>query len=267
MDTPRLNAVDMSRWGGEFTLEEASAMKAIGITHVIVGDGHPQGAGLWARQQAEMALSQGMTVDGYIYLYFKADASDQCRQALNTLSGLPIRMWWLDAEDTESNDLSPMERLIFLDKCLDTLKKDQPTFKVGIYTGRWWWIPMVANSDRFSLYPLWNSYYDGNPDDSGLPYGGWTSSAIEQYEGTTNICGQSVDLNYAKNFEVDVTEEQFAAWFEKYMGLLFPAYIEAYFKGEFTARNGQLNPGEAQDSGPVQPWKWQAGVMDVSKDA
>ena len=55
------------------------------------------------------------------------------------------------------------------------------------------------NSTQFVGLPLWNAYYDGDPDEDGLPYGGWEHSAIEQYQGTTDLCGQSVDLNFAKN--------------------------------------------------------------------
>lgn len=199
MTEPRLNAVDMSRWGGELTLEEALAMKALGVGLVIVGTGHPGGAGMFARQQARVADIAGLRVEAYIYLYMAGDAAEQVRQALATMEGLPVRRWWLDAEDVESPELSPADRRTFLHICVSILQGAK--VPVGIYTGRWWWVPNMGDYDGFSPLPLWNSYYDGDPDTDGLPYGGWTESTIEQYQGTTNLCGQSVDLNYAKDLE------------------------------------------------------------------
>jgi hypothetical protein len=133
---PRLNAVDMSRWGGELTLEEALAMKAMGVELVIVGTGHRQGAGMFARQQARVADIAGLRVEAYIYLYMAGDAAEQVRQALATMEGLPVRRWWLDAEDVESPELSPADRRTFLHICVSILQGAK--VPVGIYTGRWW---------------------------------------------------------------------------------------------------------------------------------
>lgn len=202
MGEPRLNAVDMSRWGGELTATEAAALRDAGIKLVIVGTGNPAGAGQWARQQAQAALDAGMAVDAYIYLYFAGDPRNQVRDALDTLAGLQIRRWWLDAEDVESEELTPQQRQAFLSNAVVTVEhlSDAP---VGIYTGGWWWRPNMADSAAFGLLPLWNSWYDGDPDIDGLPYGGWTADdvAIEQYQGTTVLCGQSVDLNWARDID------------------------------------------------------------------
>ncbi len=196
------NALDCSKWGGELTSTEAACMKDAGVRLLIVGTGnpHPGGAGEWARQQAQAWLDAGGEIlDAYIYLYFAGDPKAQVQQALVTLDGLPVRRWWLDAEDTESPLLTPGQRGTFLDIALQEL--DRRSLDAGIYSGRWWWIPNMGNSSEFSELPLWNSYYDGVPDEDGLPYGGWEHSAIEQYAGTTTLCGQSVDLNYAKDLE------------------------------------------------------------------
>lgn len=199
MSHPRLNAVDMSRWGGELTAEEALAMVAEGIELVIVGTGHAGGAGLWARQQAEAAVAAGLRLEAYIYLYMAGDPVEQVGQALATLEGLPVRRWWLDAEDVDSPALSPADRRTFLHACVSLLQGRGLT--VGIYTGRWWWVPNMGDYAGFSPLPLWNSWYDGDPDVDGLPYGGWTAEgvAIEQFQGTSMVCGQSVDLNWARD--------------------------------------------------------------------
>ena len=218
-----LNCVDMSRWGGELTRDEASCLWGQGIRHLIVGCGHPNGAGTWALQQASMWLevNPGATFDAYIYLYMAGSAAQQTRDAIRTLAALPPRMWWLDAEDVDSPGLTPGQREDFLNECLTVLGSRT----AGIYTARWWWPSNMANSQAFSHLPLWNSYYDGEPDTDGLPYGGWTESAIEQYQGTTNLCGQSVDLNYAKNLEDTVDQSQFDTMADDYFARRLPNWL------------------------------------------
>lgn len=206
---PRLNAVDMSRWGGELTAAEASALRAAGVELVIVGTGNPLGAGMWARQQALAAVAAGMRVEAYIYLYMAGDAGEQVAQAVRSLEGVPVARWWLDAEDVESPELTVPQRRTFLHVCVSLLQARK--VPVGIYTGRWWWVPNMGDYEGFAPLPLWNSWYDGDPDTDGLPYGGWTDSTIEQYQGTTELCGQSVDLNYAKDLEVAMRPDEVRA--------------------------------------------------------
>ena len=52
----RLNCVDMSRWGGTLSDGAAAQLWAAGVRNIKVGDGGPQGAGQFARQQAETWL-------------------------------------------------------------------------------------------------------------------------------------------------------------------------------------------------------------------
>jgi len=206
--TPRLNSVDMSRWGGALTEDEAKAIWDLGVSNIKVGDGWsgPGGSGEWARQQATAWLDvnqgRGGTLDAYIYLYMAGDPIQQVKNAFDTLHGLPVRMWWLDAEDLESPALSPADREGFLSTAEATVAKLGGT--AGIYTGRWWWIPNMANSTLFSDLPLWNSYYDKDPDEDGLPYGGWEHSAVEQYDDTQYVGGQSVDVNYDRTLDEEI---------------------------------------------------------------
>lgn len=196
MTERRMNSVDMSKWGGPLTLQQALDMWAMGITNIKVGDGFAGvgGAGQYARQQADnwLCVSKDATLDAYIYLYMGGDPRVQVRQAIQTLQGYPVRRWWLDAEDQESPELDYWQRIHFLQDCLAELG-DRPA---GIYTGRWWWVPMMANATAFAHLPLWNSWYDNDPDEDGLPYGGWEHAAVEQYGDTQLIAGHSVDVNY-----------------------------------------------------------------------
>ena len=203
MSHPHLNCVDMSNWGGPLTAEEVACLRAEGVRKVIVGTGAPNGAGAWARQQASMALNHGLAVDAYVYLYFAKAPAAAVRIAMGTLQGLPIGRWWLDAEADEEG-VSPQQRVTALSVCLDILATAHQA--TGIYTRRSWWLPYTGDTRVFAHEPLWNAWFDGDPDTDGLPYGGWSDSLIEQYQGTTLVCGQSVDLNFDKSLEDDMDE-------------------------------------------------------------
>lgn len=193
----RLNCVDMSRWGGELTPSEAACMAAQGVHTVIVATG-PGGYGLLALQQAEAASAAGMRVEAYVFLEFESEPEWWVQQALWRLEDFPVARWWLDIEDTEhGRDWHWSRRRAYAQRALEEFGRSG--IFAHIYTGGWYWRPYMgdwlgpASEGRL----LWNSYYDGDPDVEGLPYGGWTKEtvAIEQYQGTTDLCGQSVDLN------------------------------------------------------------------------
>jgi hypothetical protein len=193
-----LNCVDMSRWGGELTAEEAAAMKAAGIATVIVASG-PSGYGLMARQQGESAVAAGLRLEAYTYLEFESDPEWWVRQALARVEGLPVARWWLDVEDTEhGRSWTPEQRIAYVQRALDAFAA--AGLFAHVYSGGWYWRPYMANTDVLARQgrKLWNAWYDGDPDIDGLPYGGWTAAevAIEQFEGTSLVCGQSVDKNW-----------------------------------------------------------------------
>ncbi len=194
-----LNAVDMSKYGGELSPGETLCMVNAGVKLAIIGTGHPNSLGSWSEQQAAAAMAAGLIVDGYRWLNLNEPIVPQMDNAFASMGQQldRVRMWWIDAEDVSMPGMGPAEVVDAVADAVDyCLQRDVAH---GIYTGRWWWVPQTANSEQFAHLPLWNAYYDGDPDEDGLPYGGWVHSAIEQYQGTTDLCGQSVDLNYAKN--------------------------------------------------------------------
>lgn len=69
-----------------------------------------------------------------------------------------------------------------------------------IYSARWAWERFMANTREFAQYPLWNAFYDSDPDVDFLrnPFGGWQLSELvgEQYTNTTNIDGFGFDFNF-----------------------------------------------------------------------
>lgn len=194
-----LNAVDMSTYGQEFTAAEAQCMVAQGIKLMIAGSGHPSSLGRWTEQQAGAALDAGMIIDGYRWLNLNEPIRPQMVNAFASMGEHhgAVRMWWIDCEDTSMPGMTTDDVVVAIREAVKYCEAQ--AVRHGIYTGSWWWVPQTGNSGAFSHLPLWNAYYDGDPDEDGLPYGGWEHSAIEQYQGTTDLCGQSVDLNYAKN--------------------------------------------------------------------
>lgn len=194
-----LNAVDMSTYGGEFTATEAQCMKDAGVKLIIAGTGHKKSLGKWSEQQAGVALDSGRVLDGYRWLNLNSPVHPQMQNAFESMGKhlASIRMWWIDCEDTTMPGMGPMQVVKAIQEAVEFC--EEADVRHGIYSGKWWWVPQTGNSEKFSHLPLWNAYFDGDPDEDGMPYGGWEHSAIEQYKGTTMVCGQSVDLNYAKN--------------------------------------------------------------------
>ena len=74
-----------------------------------------------------------------------------------------------------------------------------------LYTGRWFWTGHMGNSKDIAWrrFRLWSAHYDWNPDiDFGdNPYGPWPLAEVigEQYKGSTNVAGGTIDLNTFKD--------------------------------------------------------------------
>jgi hypothetical protein len=70
-----------------------------------------------------------------------------------------------------------------------------------LYTGRWFWVGHMGDSmdPAWRRFRLWSAHYDWNPDiDFGSnPYGPWGLGDVigEQYRGSTNVAGGTIDLN------------------------------------------------------------------------
>ncbi len=191
------NAVDMSKWGGELTPTEATCMVGEGIKLVIAGTGHANSLGRWSEQQAGAALDAGMVLDGYRWLNLNDPIAPQMANAFASMGQHvdQVRMWWIDCEDESLHGMGPSAVLDAIGNAVEYCERAD--VRHGIYTGGWWWKPRTDNSSAFSHLPLWNADY--RSAEHHLPYGGWTESAMWQFQGTTMVCGQSVDRNLAKN--------------------------------------------------------------------
>lgn len=182
--------VDFSQHGGALAASTVECWKAKGITHAVVQYSERMRQHLDVLHQAG-----GIEVEAYVYLYWglspwQQTPQDRTRAALAMAGGRITRLW-LDAEDS-SNPYREDQ----LAECVAICEAvGMPT---GIYTGRWWWVPRTRNSQAFRHLPLWHAEYTINPPaDLGnfASYGGWARPVIWQYQGTTTLCGHSVDLN------------------------------------------------------------------------
>jgi GH25 family lysozyme M1 (1,4-beta-N-acetylmuramidase) len=149
------------------------------------------------RQQLAIAQEAGMRIAVYDYLYFEDPTFDLRRQRAITIAkefgGLEV---WLDVEDEEHHIGPP---------AIVTLTKRAAGFceveglPWGIYSSRSKWLKLTNDSQEFLGAPLWDANYrpEREIDDYYVPYGGWIRPLIHQYQGTTDLCGVTVDLNWA----------------------------------------------------------------------
>ena len=138
-----------------------------------------------------------MVLDGYRWLNLNEPIVPQMDNAFASMGRHVdrVRMWWIDCEDESLGPMGPAEVVDAIGDAVEYCERDGVGH--GIYTGGWWWIPRTGDSDTFAHLTLWNADY--RAAEHHLPYGGWTESAMWQFEGTTMVCGQSVDRNLAKN--------------------------------------------------------------------
>jgi len=204
IEGPVTLAVDMSQWGGDFTLTEARAAMAQGYSMCIPAAG-PGGYGKMYRQQADDALRAGMSLGAYIFLEWGNDPRQWVAAALNSVGEYrdQIGYWALDLEDNINTPPPTLqERIDYAWAALDQLQEfGVAKSQLIIYTGGWYWVRGDAfqNTDYFAKqgYGLWESYYDENKNRNGWAGCPWPIEKIyiTQYGGTQDVGGQSVDVN------------------------------------------------------------------------
>jgi hypothetical protein len=110
-------AVDVSNYTGAITAEQARCLRSQGVEHLIAGT---QVESI-ARVQLEAALAAGMTVDAYVYLYWRRDVRIEVARSVDIVTGLPVGRLWLDCEnDSEGIDPDGINGLI--DTAIEALR-------------------------------------------------------------------------------------------------------------------------------------------------
>lgn len=194
--------VDFSQWGGALKPETVECWNSKGVEFAIVQYSDRMSQHLDALKAGGVA-----DISAYVYLYWglspwRQTPADRTNAALDLAAGR-INFLWLDAEDS-SNPYNEAQLVECVDVC------NRRGMPCGIYTGRWWWVPNTGNSRRFADLPLFHAEYLSNSGiaDPGLAqqvnfgafqsYGGWRRPTIWQYQGTSILCGHSVDMNAAE---------------------------------------------------------------------
>ena len=77
-------ATDISFWSGNISATEISCWRGRGVQHVVTGTQNRD----IARQQLQMAVNGGMTVDAYVLLYWNFDITQQVQNALSIIEGV-----------------------------------------------------------------------------------------------------------------------------------------------------------------------------------
>jgi len=88
-------AVDVSHWEGPISQYEMDCFWSQGVRHVVSGTQLTE----ITRQQLQMAVDRGMSVDAYVYLYWDRDPAAQVADAFAAVDGFPIGRMWLDVEE------------------------------------------------------------------------------------------------------------------------------------------------------------------------
>lgn len=104
-------------------------------------------------------------------------------------------MLWIDVEGTQYWSSNTQSNVNFIQGMVDEGLRQG--ISLGIYTSNSQWTPIAGGSKQFSSYPLWYPHYDNNPSFSDwASFGGWSSPAIKQYQGTTYQCDVGLDKNF-----------------------------------------------------------------------
>ena len=180
-----LFAADVSVWETPLAQSEMDCFWDSGVRHVVVGT---QDAAV-AREQLAMAVSRGMTVDAYVYLYWDQDITAQVNAAFAMVQGFPVGRMWLDIE-ADPKALGSTALIAMIQQGLTTCAAHSPV-GCGIYSGPGWWKSYVANTNAFDATPLWYALYNHKRSLSDWPteqFGHWTSPVGKQFQ-TAPLCG------------------------------------------------------------------------------
>ena len=184
--------MDVSNYSGVISADQILCMKEQGVNYLIA---LAQDLDI-CRQQLTIAREAGMRIAVYDFLYFEDPTFDLRRQRAITiareLGGLEV---WLDVED-EQHQVGPPTIVTLIKRAAKFC--DDAELPWGIYTSRSKWQRLTTNNLEFKGKPLWDANYLPNPEMYVFfPYGGWLDYAIHQYQGTADMCGVTVDLNFA----------------------------------------------------------------------
>lgn len=152
-------------------------------------------------------------VYGFDYFGTPGDLGD-IWDAIAIALAYDIRRVWVDCEIDSYAGSDPFERAAEIEECVQAI--EAAGLSAGIYTGSWWWVPQVNNTEQFAHLPLWHSgYYDDGRAIRTVNYGGWTDVAVHQWTDRLPFCGRDTrDANFVfEELDMAMTIEE-RAWVE-----------------------------------------------------
>lgn len=197
--------IDTSTWGHPWTQESFSCLlKEHGKTFVII-EGFRRSSGVLPEAKQTIANAKAAGFEDVQLYHFPDKSQDPSLQIQKTLdaftSVLGNMTLWIDVENPD--DWADCDANVkFLRAMVSSAQNRLGTSRVGIYTSMSQWHPIMCDDSSFSNEMLWRPHYDGKPDNSdwhkaGIgPFGGWNSTVMKQYQGTTKLCNMNVDLNW-----------------------------------------------------------------------
>lgn len=181
-----LFAADVSFWETPLAQSQMDCFWTSGVRHVVVGT---QVAAI-ARQQLAMAVSRGMTVDAYVYIYWDRDMVAQVEAAFDMVKGFPIGTMWLDIEEASGATALGANKLT---AAIRTGINQCKTHGVGcgLYTSPGYWKTYLNDTRALTDVPLWYALYNKKrtlSDWTTENFGGWARPVAKQFQ-TAPLCG------------------------------------------------------------------------------
>ncbi|MBI1948795.1 MAG: hypothetical protein HYS27_24120 [Deltaproteobacteria bacterium] len=187
-------ALDISFWEGPVSEEEIECFWDSGVRHIVTGTQVLE----ITRQQLDVAIARGMTVDAYEYLYWDQDMAQQVDEAMAIVEDRPVGRLWLDVEE-DPDDLGANTIIAKVQQAVDRCREYEQSHGIecGIYTGPGFWRTYLNNTTRFADVPLWYAWYNFRTSLSSWDeerFGGWDTPTAKQWAEQA-ICGYGADKN------------------------------------------------------------------------
>ena len=197
-----IEGIDVSVWQGSILEGSWKALWDAGQRVAVVGSAHPR-PNTYAHDNLERAKRQGFTLATYAVVYAGVPSAQTIATAKQMCGSFWSELAFVGV-DCETPDITEAQ----IHGMVTAIEAEG--LRPVIYTARWWWRDHFGDSQAFKHLPLWNAYYDSDPDIDfpSTAYGGWTLEKVigEQYAGSVNLAGVTVDRNsFLKEFVMPQT--------------------------------------------------------------
>jgi len=197
--------LDISNYGGELTPKIVSDWKIAGVEKVVVGiDLHSWNITL-ARRQLAVARDGGMRLGAYREAYWGSDVEATLALVNGALAGFNIEDMGIAFEDQNAPEDAPEAVCAWIQHNLDVASRYWP--RTLYYGAAWWHNPFTGSSTRFKDWPLWVADYNGIPDATFTPFGGWSQCFRHQFLGSVDYCHYSVDVNWEDDVDQQARDD------------------------------------------------------------